>query len=249
MAAAARPDLSPSVMHILLQGSDRYPLMHVSGIGSWPGGIRAEISLGRQARGLAASAPAIERPVSARRMRGTRIQATHRSNELCKPTEAHARKLAGLQARDRRLRQAAGPREVALRPADHRSTPLDHRADDLPAALEVGIPLESTNLRPRHPPSLPSGPYQALIAPSRPALMPPTCIRGQTSLRAGQKCITGELAAHPIRASGHQPAIGPRSMNRPLPRRPTNCPARMTSPARTNTSRTAPATWSPSYGV
>ena len=46
----------------------------------------------------------------------------------------------------------------------------------------------------------------------------------------------------------HQ-AMGPRSTNRPKPRRPTNAPSRTTAAPRTNTDRTAPSTSNPSYGV
>ncbi len=60
-------------------------------------------------------------------------------------------------------------------------------------------------------------------------------------------------STRPVRASMHVDCISrrraPRSTNRPAPRVPTNAPSRMTARPRTKTSRTAPVTASPSYGV
>ena len=66
------------------------------------------------------------------------------ATSFAKPAEANARELAGLQATDRRLREAGRSRQVALGPPDPVSPPLDHAADDLPAALDVRVLVQGS---------------------------------------------------------------------------------------------------------
>jgi hypothetical protein len=167
-------------------------LMHISARSER--GIPADARLRHQGRRWAGpahagchapaiSTPSVEHGEPPRWMRSSWIETTHRRHEFGEPTEAHARQLAGLETRDRRLRETARSGQVALRPSDHRPTPLDHGADDLPAALELRISLESFDLIPSHP-RKPRRP--PLSRAYRPSPMPPMCIADQGSSRPGE---------------------------------------------------------------
>lgn len=69
----------------------------------------------------------------------------------------------------------------------------------------------------------------------------------RTALPDATTCITADGCSPGGPAP--YPAIAPRSWNEPNPRCPTNRPSRTTQDPRTSTSRTAPCTASPSYGV
>jgi hypothetical protein len=83
-------------------------------------------------------------------MRGVGIQTTHGGDELGETTETDSREVARLQATDGRLSEAAAAAQVALGPPYDSSTALHHPPDDLPASLDIGVPIAAYFRAPSH---------------------------------------------------------------------------------------------------
>ena len=156
------------------------------------------------------SGPALHR--DAGRSGSFEVDAVHRLDEAGEPREADPGQPTVLETRDGGLMHTARPLEISLRPAELLAAPLDHRADDQPAAMDLGLPSFAILGPPAHVPSLSALAYRPLARrspatafararrdrPGRPRSVPACLMR--------LRCIAGDSSA-PATIFVHQPPV------------------------------------------
>jgi hypothetical protein len=108
--------------------------------------VRQRAVAGRRIR----SGEEVDDPRSSRRSRQAGVEATHRHDDRDEALEAQPSKRASLEATDRGLVEATPMAELSLRPAQRPASALDHRSDELPAGLDLGVACPSVLGAPWH---------------------------------------------------------------------------------------------------
>jgi hypothetical protein len=124
----------------------------------WPGDAHRPHRHSARTRSI----PIAPRPKRRRRMRCVGVQAVHRINQSGEPRHPKPGESPILKPRDRALVDPGCTLQVALRPVEGHPPPLDHRSEDLPAALDFRPPALAISCGPGHVRTVAAGPYRSI---------------------------------------------------------------------------------------